>query len=100
VCQSAAYSLGQLQAKEAVPELIALLKDETYGLRKSAPYALGQYESNILVSGLFLGLSYNDIFVKKMTMPTGKMTPPLLLMQRTSFKRILELYLTNIKYTF
>jgi HEAT repeat protein len=88
VRQSAAYALGQLQAKEAVPELIALLKDETYGLRKSAPYALGQYESNILVSGLFLGLSYNDIFVKKMTMPTGKMTPPLLLMQRTSFKRI------------
>jgi HEAT repeat protein len=44
---------------------LALLKDETYGLRKSAAYALGQYESNILVSGLFLGLSYNDIFVKR-----------------------------------
>jgi hypothetical protein len=34
VRQSAAHALGQLQAKEAVPELIALLKDETYGLRK------------------------------------------------------------------
>jgi HEAT repeat protein len=63
--QSAAYRLTELQAKEAVPELIALLKDDTYGLRKSAAYALGQYESNILVSGLFLGLSYNDIFVKR-----------------------------------
>jgi hypothetical protein len=34
VRQSAAHALGQLQAKEAVHELIALLKDETYGLRK------------------------------------------------------------------
>ena len=34
VRQSAAHALGQLQAKEAVNELIALLKDETYGLRK------------------------------------------------------------------
>jgi HEAT repeat protein len=42
VRKSAAYALGQLQAKEAVPELIALLKDETYGLRKSAAYALEQ----------------------------------------------------------
>ncbi len=32
--QSAAHALGQLQAKEAVHELIALLKDEMYGLRK------------------------------------------------------------------
>ena len=32
--QSAAHALGQLQAKEAVPELMALLRDETYGLRK------------------------------------------------------------------
>ena len=63
--QSAAHALGQLQAKEAVPELMALLRDETYGLRKSAAYALGQYESNILVSDLFLGLSYNDTFVKR-----------------------------------
>ena len=34
VRQSAAHALGQLQAKEAVHERIALLKDETYGLRK------------------------------------------------------------------
>jgi hypothetical protein len=43
-------------------------------VRQSAAYALGQYESNILVNGVFLGLWYNDIFIKKMTMPTGKMT--------------------------
>jgi hypothetical protein len=34
-------------------------------VRQSAAHVLGQYESNILVSGLFLGLSYNDIFVKR-----------------------------------
>ena len=51
VRQSAAHALGQLQAKEAVHELIALLKDEDADVRKSAAYALGQYESNILVSG-------------------------------------------------
>ena len=34
-------------------------------VRQSAAHALGQYESNILVSCLFLGLSYNDIFVKR-----------------------------------
>jgi HEAT repeat protein len=39
VRQSAAHALGQLQAKEAVHELIALLKDEDAEVRKSAAYA-------------------------------------------------------------
>jgi hypothetical protein len=41
-------------------------------VRQSAAYALGQYESNILVSGLFLGLSYNDIFVKRKSISVNR----------------------------
>ncbi len=41
-------------------------------MRQSAAYALGQYESNIHVSGLFLGLSYNDIFVKRKSISVNR----------------------------
>jgi uncharacterized membrane-anchored protein YjiN (DUF445 family) len=58
-------ALGQLQAKEAVPELKALLRDNEYRVRQSAASALGKYDLDILVSGLFLGLSHDDIFVRK-----------------------------------
>ena len=61
------------QRRRIVPSCSDGVKSADSIIRQSAAYALGQYKSNILVSGLFLGLSYNDIFVKKMTMPTGKM---------------------------
>jgi hypothetical protein len=46
-------------------ELFDGVKSADSIVRQSAAHALGQYESNILVSGFFLGLSYNDIFVKR-----------------------------------
>jgi hypothetical protein len=53
------------QRRRTVPSCSDGVKSADSIVRQSAAYALGQYESNILVSGLFLGLSYNDIFVKR-----------------------------------
>ena len=49
-----------------------MLKDHDADVRKSAAYAFGQYESNILVSGLFLRLSYNVIFVKRKSISVNR----------------------------
>jgi hypothetical protein len=52
VGQSAAHALGQLQAKEAVHELIALLNDEDADVRKSAACPLTELQAKEAVHEL------------------------------------------------
>ena len=58
-------TLGHLKAKEAIPELIALLEDNDWRVRSSATSVLGQYDLDMLVDGIFLGLLHDNTFVRK-----------------------------------
>ncbi|HSF49598.1 MAG TPA: HEAT repeat domain-containing protein [Nitrososphaeraceae archaeon] len=60
-----ATALGQLQAKEAIPELIAMLRDEDSSICRDVAIILEQYDRNLLINGILLGLSHNDVFVRK-----------------------------------
>jgi HEAT repeat protein len=65
VRRAAVSTLGYLKAKEAIPELIALLEDNDSRVRRAAASALGQYDLDMLVDGIFLGLLHDITFVRK-----------------------------------
>ena len=63
--RAAAKALSGTQDREAISELIRLLKDHEPSIRRAAASALQSYEPTILSNGLLRALSSDDIDVRK-----------------------------------
>ena len=59
------YALSKLQVAEAIPQLINMLNDQDISIQPDAANALEQFDRNILLNGILLGISHYNLNIRR-----------------------------------